>query len=131
MEKNLLSLLTLKKDVAYLFDDFTLRQAVEKMEYHGYSVIPVLDHIDGRYLYSISEGSILYYLKMHKVLWDNLQDVPLSEVHPKRNTMPVSIREDFDTLASLIVRQNYVPVVDDNGIFIGIITRKSILKQII
>ncbi|MEE3299231.1 MAG: CBS domain-containing protein [Candidatus Enteromonas sp.] len=131
MEKNLISLLTLKKDVAYLLDDFTLRQAVEKMEYHAYAVIPVLDHASGQYLYSISEGAILYYLKSHNVAWDSLKDIPLTAVKPLRNTMPVSVRADFSVLEALIVRQNYVPVVDDKGIFIGIITRKSVMKEII
>ncbi|MBP5091003.1 MAG: CBS domain-containing protein [Bacilli bacterium] len=131
MEKNVLSLLTLKKDVAYLQDDFTLRQAIEKMEAHSYSVIPVIDHESGKYLYSLSEGSILYYLKDRRIAWDDTNKIPLPEVHPRRDTLAVSVREPFDTVAGLIIHQNYVPIVDDNGIFIGIVTRKSVLKEII
>ena len=131
MEKNVLTLLTLKKDVAFLSDDFTLRQAIEKMEHHGYSVIPVLEHETGKYLYSISEGSILYYLKDHNVQWADTHKIPLTNVKPRRETLAVSVREDFTTLEALIIRQNYVPVVDDKGIFIGIVTRKSVMKEII
>ena len=39
---NILFFLTPKKDVAYVFDDDTLRQVIEKMEYHKYSCIPML-----------------------------------------------------------------------------------------
>ena len=131
MEKNVIALLTLKKDVAFLTDDFTLRQAIEKMEHHGYSVIPVLEAQSGKYLYSISEGSILYYLKDHNVLWTETERIPLTLVKPRRDTLAVSVREGFTTLEALIMRQNYVPVVDDKGIFIGIVTRKSVMKEII
>ena len=85
----------------------------------------------GKYLYSISEGSILYYLKDHNVLWTETERIPLTLVKPRRDTLAVSVREDFTTLEALIMRQNYVPVVDDKGIFIGIVTRKSVMKEII
>jgi CBS domain-containing protein len=55
----------------------------------------------------------------------------LTLVKPRRDTLAVSVREDFTTLEALIMRQNYVPVVDDKGIFIGIVTRKSVMKEII
>ena len=40
---NILFFLTPKHDVDYIYDDFTLRQAMEKLEYHGYSALPVLN----------------------------------------------------------------------------------------
>ncbi|MEG0305667.1 MAG: CBS domain-containing protein, partial [Oscillospiraceae bacterium] len=40
---NILFFLTPKNDVAFLYDDFTLRQALEKMEHHRYSSIPILN----------------------------------------------------------------------------------------
>ena len=46
---NLFYFLTPKAEVAYLYDDFTLRQALEKMEYHRYSSIPILNRA-GEYL---------------------------------------------------------------------------------
>ena len=38
---NILFFLTPKVDVAYIYDTFSLRQVLEKMEYHKYSCIPV------------------------------------------------------------------------------------------
>ena len=39
---NVISLLTPKAQVAYLYDDFTVRQGLEKLRAHGYTAIPVL-----------------------------------------------------------------------------------------
>ena len=44
---NILFFLTPKSEVAYVREDDTLRQAVEKMEYHGYAAVPLLS-VDGR-----------------------------------------------------------------------------------
>lgn len=37
------------------------------------------------------------------------------------------ISESMEDLFEKITNQNFVPVVDDNGIFIGIVTRKDVL----
>ena len=52
---NIAGLLLPKSTVAYLYDDFTLRQALEKMRYHGYTLLPVITR-DNRYFGTISEG---------------------------------------------------------------------------
>ena len=75
---NLLFFLTPKAEVAYLYDDFTLRQAIEKMEYHRYSSIPILNR-KGEYVGTITEGDILWAVKRNYNL--NLQDAEDHE-HP-------------------------------------------------
>ena len=59
---NILFFLTPKKDVAYLYDTYSLRQALEKMSYHRYSAIPLINE-QGYYIGTLTEGDILYYLK--------------------------------------------------------------------
>ena len=59
---NILLFLTPKNDVAYLYDDFTMRQALEKMEHHRYSAIPVIGR-DGSYSGIITEGDLLWAAK--------------------------------------------------------------------
>ena len=54
---NILFFLTPKQDVAFIYDDFTLRQTLEKMEHHRYSSIPVLTR-RGEYAGTITEGSM-------------------------------------------------------------------------
>ena len=87
---NLLFFLTPKAEVAYLYDDFTLRQAIEKMEYHRYSSIPILNR-KGEYVGTITEGDILWAVKRNYNL--NLQDaedMPIMSIPRKRDNKCVS-----------------------------------------
>ena len=59
---NIFPFMTLKAETKYLLDTFTLRQALEKMEFYRYSVIPLLDD-SGRYIGTLSEGDLLRYIK--------------------------------------------------------------------
>ena len=59
---NLIRLLTPKSTVAYLNADMTLRQALEKMEYHRYQAVPILDD-DGKYVGVLTEGDVLWEMK--------------------------------------------------------------------
>ena len=42
-----------KSRIAYLYDDFTIRQGLEKMRNRGYTAIPVITR-DGRYVGTVS-----------------------------------------------------------------------------
>ena len=59
---NILFFLTPKSDVAYIFENETLRQTLEKMEHRKFSCIPLLT-MDGKYKGSISEGDLLWGMK--------------------------------------------------------------------
>jgi CBS domain-containing protein len=131
MQENVLFYLTPKKDVEYLYGDFTIRQALEKMEYHRYATIPVLDRSTGEYLASISEGDILYYLKDRRLSFNELSDHLISDVTPARKILPITIDTEIDSLYHLIISQNYVPIVDDGNRFIGIVTRKSVIEALL
>ena len=50
-----------KNRVAYLYDDYTFRQGLEKMRHHGYTAIPVISR-DGKYVGTVSEGDFLWRL---------------------------------------------------------------------
>lgn len=41
---------------------------------------------------------------------------------------PVSINASMEDLIQTAMNQNFVPVIDDKKIFIGIVTRKDIIK---
>ena len=59
---NILFFLIPKSEVAYIFEDETLRQTLEKMEHRKYSCIPILT-MDGKYLGTISEGDLLWGMR--------------------------------------------------------------------
>lgn len=121
-----------KAQVAYLFEDFTIRQALEKMRVHGYTAIPVLDE-HGRYVGTVSEGDFLWYLvedkqKQEKTDIKTMEIGLLKDVLNREKNPPVNITTSVEDLLSRSLRQNFVPVVDDKGSFIGIVTRQDIIR---
>ncbi len=124
---NILSLLTPKKDVAYVLDTNTIRQVLEKMEFHHYSMIPVLNE-EGNYISSISEGDLLWYLKDHDLDMRSIEQLPITAIKPSRNIEAVKVNATEQEVRRMVVSQNYVPVVDDRNMFIGIVTRRAIVE---
>ena len=127
---NILFFLTPKSDVAYIFEDETLRQTVEKMEHRKFSCIPILNK-EGKYTGTISEGDLLWGIKLLNISSTDLKEMENVSIMaiPRRPTYkPVHADADMEDLLDRAINQNYVPVVDDKGSFIGIITRKEIIK---
>lgn len=127
---NILFFLTPKSDVAYIFEDETLRQTVEKMEHRKFSCIPILNK-EGKYTGTISEGDLLWGIKRLNINITNLkqmEDVSIMAIPRRATYKPVHADADMEDLLDRAINQNYVPVIDDKGSFIGIITRKEIIK---
>ncbi len=127
MERNILLFLIPKVQVEYVLNTYTIRQVIEKMDYHHYSEIPVLDK-DGKYIGTISDGDILRYLKKYKLDWEETMVDKISGVPTLHRIEPIQINKNMMDLVEIIVRQNFVPVIDDRGNFIGIVTRKSVIE---
>lgn len=129
--KNIAFFLTPKQDVACLYDDFTLRQSLEKLRRCGYTAIPVITR-DNQYVGTVSEGDFLWYLvadgKLRKSSMAQLEEAHLRDVIRQDYNPPVTINTDVDMLLQRAMQQNFIPVVDDLGSFIGIVTRKDIIK---
>lgn len=125
---NILFYLVPKSDVTFLYDDFSVRQALEKMEYHKYSAVPIINH-SGNYIGTLTEGDILWELKKRKVAdLHETESILLKQMCRKRDNQPVNVNCNIEDLVMTSMNQNFVPVIDDNGIFIGIVTRKSIIE---
>lgn len=125
---NLLYFLTPKADVAYLYDDFTVRQALEKMEYHRYSSIPILNR-KGEYVGSITEGDLLWAIKkMYNLDLQAAEDLPVMHVPRKHDYQCVAVDTEMDQLVAAAMKQNFVPVIDGKNSFIGIVKRNSIIQ---
>lgn len=125
---NILFFLTPKSEVAYIHDDESLRQVLEKMEYHKYSAVPIISR-QGTYVGTITEGDLLWYIK--KQLDLNLQEarrILITNVPRRSDNTPVSIDSNMEDLLDKAMKQNFVPVLDDKKSFIGIVTRKDIMK---
>ncbi|WP_026882589.1 CBS domain-containing protein [Clostridium akagii] len=106
----------------------TMRQALERMEYHRYAAIPILDG-DGKYIGTLTEGDLLWKLKNTPDLnFNNTTKVQLCEVPRRVINKPVHIDSDIEDLLSKAVNQNFIPVVDDDNVFIGMIKRSDIIN---
>jgi CBS-domain-containing membrane protein len=124
---NICFFLVPKKDVVYLPFESTMRQALEKMEFHRYAAIPIVDN-QGKYSGTITEGDLLWKLKNTPGLtFEDTKKICLKEIPRRIVNTPVRIDAKMGDLLSLAVDQNYVPIVDDNDIFIGIIRRREII----
>lgn len=126
---NILFFLTPKAEVAHLEDDYSLRQILEKMEYHKYSSIPILNG-DGEYVGTITEGDILWFLR-HQDIAETLnkpEKIHLNEIPRRQDYEPVNASSKMEDLILKIEQQNFVPVVDDCDKFIGIIKRKDVIQ---
>ena len=125
---NIAFFLTQKKDVVYLKNNVTIRQALEKMEYHRYSAVPLIDK-EGRYTGTLTEGDLLWHMKHNDELsFKDAYKVNIRDVNKHMTNNAVKIDSDMQNLIELAKKQNFVPVVDDNEIFIGIIKRSDIIS---
>lgn len=116
-----------KHEVVCLPHDATLRQALERMEYHRYSAVPIINE-DGGYIGTVTEGDLLWFMKNRPDLtFDSSYKVKLIDVPLRINNKTVNIDANMDDLISLAKVQNFVPVVDDRNHFIGIVRRSEII----
>lgn len=117
-----------KHEVVFVYDDFTVAEALETMKKVRFTSIPVLSR-SGAYVGTLTEGDLLW-----DILSANGRD---AKVGAKRLVKQVKRQRDYATIGSqaemteLIAKaseENFVPVVDEYGQFVGIITRKTILN---
>lgn len=127
---NIAFLLKPKSQVAYLVEGSSFRQGMEKLRRYGYTAIPVISK-DGRYLGCISEGDFLWnIMSLGSLETHDMERARIDDIISDR-TPPVRVTANTEELFSRALEQNFVPVVDDRGIFVGIITRRDILSYCI
>ena len=125
---NILFFLTPKAMCAFLSDDYTIRQALEKMETAGYASLPILNK-RGEYRGTLTEGDLLWALK--NLCYMDMRQAEarkIMEITRRRDNIPVRVTTDMQDLVRRASTQNFVPVVDDKDTFIGIVTRGAIVK---
>ena len=125
---NILFFLKPKNEVAYIYNDCMLRQVLETMEYHKYASIPMLNR-EGEFVGTVTEGDLLWGIKSYKNLdIKSAETIFIRDFPRKANFDVVPADADMEDLVKTAMNQNFVPVVDDQNKFIGIITRRSIIE---
>ena len=125
---NILFFLTPKAMCAFIYDDFSVRQALEKMETAGYAALPILNK-RGEYRGTLTEGDLLWALKNMCNMDIRLAEARrIMEITRRKDNIPVRVNTGMHELVSRASSQNFVPVVDDKDTFICIVTRSNIMK---
>ncbi len=125
---NILFFLTPKSEVAFIFDDETVRQALEKMENRKFTAVPVLNR-QGGYVGSITEGDMLWGIKnQYNLNLKNAEHIRVGTIPRRMDYQPVHVDASMEDLIEKALNQNFVPVVDDQKSFIGIIRRRDIIR---
>lgn len=125
---NILKLLKPKAVIDYIYDDYTVRQAIEKMRNHGFTAVPVINR-DGKYVKTLAEGDFLYFMLNNEISdIKELENYSIGQITRRVRNSPVYIYSTIEDLILLSMNQNFVPVIDDREVFIGIVTRKDILQ---
>lgn len=123
---NVLLLLTPKSEVRYLKDTSTVRTALETMKHHGYTALPVVTK-EGAYAGSVSEGDFLRFITEHSVP-EEWEKIRLREILRPDFNPAVTASVPTEELIRRAEQQNFIPVTDDRGTFIGIVTRKTVIE---
>ena len=125
---NILFFLTPKAMCAFVYDDYTIRQALEKMESAGYAALPILNK-RGEYRGTLTEGDLLWALKnMCYMDMRQAESRRIMDIERRKDNISVRVTTTMQDLVDRASTQNFVPVVDDKDAFIGIVTRRAIIK---
>ena len=116
---------------SFLYDDYTVRQALEKMEVAGYASLPILNR-RGEYRGTLTEGDVLWAMK--NLCYMDMRQAEahrIMEISRHKNYIPVRVTTSMHDLVERATEQNFVPVVDDKDTFIGIITIGLVTRKAI
>lgn len=128
---NILFFLTPKSDVDFINDDASLLKTLQKMQERNYSAIPIVSKT-GKYIGTIQSGDILGCIKENfNLSLADAADLPLRNIKRIRDNKAINANSRIEDIFETILHQNFIPVVDDDDSFIGIITRSDVMKYIL
>jgi CBS domain containing-hemolysin-like protein len=126
---NVAAFLTPKSKVVWVRTSSTLAEAIRRMQQSGYAAIPVLGD-DGGYAGTLTEGDVLAHLLTTPQTWSQAaRRIQVARIARRTDIRAVHIDADVDALVARAAQQNFVPLVDDREIFIGIVRRQAIIEH--
>ncbi len=124
---NIFKFIIPKSSTEYIFSDSTVRQALEKMKYHHYVAIPVLDE-EGIYVGMLRTDDIFkYFLDNGKFNSKAAERDGVMSILDVNYAKPLYHSATISDLIEKVKEHNSVPVVDDRGCFIGLILRRDVV----
>lgn len=129
--KNHLFYLLPKSETVFLTNTDSFSQAYNMFVITNYTALPVINK-KGQYVGTICEGDLLRVLSLsltHPEI--DLDSIEIKDIDFKINLEVARVNESYEHLVELAVKQNFIPLVDDQGIFIGILRRQELIKELI
>lgn len=122
------SLITPRKNISMVFADNSLMHAILILKESNYTQIPVLD-FNKKFVGLISLHQIHQSLGAN--FYEEFNNIENLKVKDHIDTHYAIIKQDYELedALNLLIDYNFINVIDDNGVFIGMITRSSLLKK--
>ena len=123
------SFLTPKSEVVWVSATGSVEQALERMKPNGFSAVPVLDD-DGRYVGTLSTSDLIWFLLAADGTWqERARSTPLECVPRKLQDSALPIDADPPSLIARAANQPFVPIVDAQDRFVGLVRRRPLLEH--
>jgi CBS domain-containing protein len=123
-----LSFLTPKSEVVWVSATGSVEQALERMKPNGFSAVPILDD-DGCYVGTLSTSDLIWFLLPGEAGWqERARSTSLLGVPRKLKDSAVPVDADVSSLIARATHQPFVPIVDGQGRFVGLVRRRPLLE---
>ena len=130
MSMNIMFFLSPKSETVYETLNAKLHHVLERMNHHRLTAIPVIDQ-EGKYIGTMTEGDVLRVIKDNPTnSYDKVAKLKINQIPRRSDHRSVRVDETLDSIVDLTLRQNFVPVVDDEGTYIGIVKRADIIEYL-
>lgn len=124
---NILFFITPKSDVISVKDTDTVKDVLRTLKKHKFSSVPILND-DGNYLGTVKEGDLLWFLEAKKTVDERVLGTNIMDIPRRLTNETVKIDTNVEDLFIALISQNFVPIIDDSNIFIGIIKRRDVVS---
>ena len=122
--------MTPKSEVVWVSAEGTIAQALERMKPNGFGSVPILDE-EGRYFGTLSTSDLIWYLVEAGDSWQDIARLtPLANIRRARNDVALHVTAGLPKLLAQIASQSFVSIVDDRGVFLGIVRRRPIIEHL-
>lgn len=125
---SILGMLKPKYSTTYLEEGDSLREGLTIMKASGYTAVPVIDRA-GKYVGTVSEGDFLWHMLEYGE--ESLDEYQIKQIMKKGRMKAAREENDVETLMEYALFQNFVPMVDDRNCYMGIITRRDIIQNLL
>jgi CBS-domain-containing membrane protein len=127
---NIAKIMIPKISAAFLYENNTVRQGLEKFTRYGYTAVPVLDE-NGIYAGTVTEGDFLrHIMKTKSAEMKDHEAYLIKDIIRKDFCPSLQIAAEQEDVIVAVSNQNFVPIVDGRGVFCGIITRKGVIESL-